>query len=161
MDDPSIDEEEIDALRGKASGTSDPIERLRILAEIAKATAPRGDDLVKAFLANAKDYAESQGFPLDVYADFGVPADVVSRIAKPKRNAGPSSGATASVIRTAALETGSFTVKGLCESTGASAGTVNRVITDLVAENVLTISAQEVPSGRRGRAPKLYTVRSV
>ena len=152
----------IESARSDLEGTDDPIERLKIRAEIEKLEAPPVDRLREEFVGVAKEWADGVGISGAAFAAEGVANDVLrdagftvsggSTRSAPKR----ASGKRVSRDDVTAAMKGRFTVSSLEEATGASKATVRAAISDAIdagdAKELGTDPSHEGP----GRAPLLY-----
>ena len=172
LEDPSklVDEAKVTAAQAAVERATDPLARLKALADLEHARQPDTSEVEADFVTNAKAYADSESIPVSAFREMGVPADVLARAGvavKPRRVTGTTAtGAPRQRAPRVSLETikaaavrlpKQFTLADLAEKAGGgSQGTLRKAVDDLVAEGRLR-RLGPVPSYRgRGRAPILY-----
>lgn len=127
---------EYERLRQEREQAGDPLERVRLDAELRQFERALADRCEAAFVACAKQWADAHGVTAEAFRAEGVPANVLrragfllredrarSRAGSPGARTSPST----SEIR-AAMPPGRFTVDDIEQRTGASRGAVRRVI---------------------------------
>jgi hypothetical protein len=172
LDDPTklVDEEKVTAAQAAVERATDPLDRLKALADLEHARQPDTSDVERDFVAHAKAYADAESIPVSAFREMGVPADVLARAGFSVRTR-RASGTTASgaprqraprvsldTIKAAAVRLPrQFTLADLAEKAGGgSQGTLRKAVDDLVAEGRLR-KVGPLPNYRgRGRAPTLY-----
>ncbi len=175
LDDPStlIDQSALSKAEAAVAKASDPIARLRALADLEHARQADGDQLRADFVANARAYADEQKIPASAFKEMGVPADVLAEAGLGSTGAGsrrkPGRTATGAPRTRAArvpLEQikraigrlpKRFTLTQLREKAGGgSPATLRKAVDELISEGKVTkIGPMEDYSGR-GRAPTVY-----
>jgi hypothetical protein len=171
LDDPRklIDHELIEQLRNKAEQASDPIERLKVYAELERAQHADDSRYRLDFILHAKSWAEANNVSAAAFKQLDVKDDVL-------RSAGllPDDGRRgrktrkpeqASVRGSVSAETikshvrslhGRFTLADVQSSVGGSPMTVRKGVHELVADGTITrVGAMPDWSGR-GRAPIVF-----
>ena len=134
-----IDSSAVARLEADAAKATDPIDRLRAITAVqgAKTTAP--DVYEKAFIAEAKEWADAEGIPVSAFEEMGVPRKVLEsagllgkltrRAGRGIRRAAPVVGPVAGRrrgIKSDALEAGilaldsPFSVKDVSERVGGA-----------------------------------------
>lgn len=157
------DEDKIREAELAVEQAGDPLEKLKAYADLRFAQDIDGDEYRTAFTAHAKAYAEAEDIPVDAFLDMGVPEqdlqaagfDVGSRSAG-SQGSGRSRVSSADVQSAALSFATPFTVAELEERTGASIGTVRKVIGDLVGDGRLSEQGEDPDWSGRGRAPMRY-----
>jgi predicted ArsR family transcriptional regulator len=81
LEDPTklVDAEVVQALESRLLLLTDPIERLRVLAEIDRVNTIDGTDFEESFILHARSWAESEGIPGTAFRHLGVADDVLLR----------------------------------------------------------------------------------
>lgn len=170
---PVVDREAVKALKAEIKGEQDPITRLRLLAALDEEQAGRipeneGDDKA-VFVAEAKEWAESEGIPVSAFQALKVPEEVL-------REAGftvPSGGGRSSGrsgtrapripyqdVKAAAQTLGQrWRLKDLAAELGRDVPTARNHVNKLVDDDVVTVLGDDPDHDGRGRAPKLYSTR--
>ncbi len=175
LDDPSklIDQKAVDKAEAAAAKASDPMARLRALADLDHAREADGEQLREAFVAHAKAYADEHRIPASAFREMGVPADVlaeagfdVGRTRRPTSRGrtaagGPRRRAPRVPLEQIKAATGRlskrFTLSELGQKAGGgSPATLRKAVDELIAEGRVTkVGPMENYSGR-GRAPTVY-----
>lgn len=164
----SVDSKEISRLEKLVTSTADPVDKLRVAAQLEQAKAPDGSILQAAFVRDAKRWAEGEGIPVGAFRQLGVPDEVL-------RKAGLIRGAKAtsrrrSVERTsrrvtvedikawALAQPEVFTIKDVTQAIGGSLVTANKALQELVVEGALQNLGAAADHKGPGRAPARFTV---
>lgn len=181
---PTVDREAVRALRAQAKAETDPINKLRLLAQAEVAATPKlpeAEDLSgreAVFVAEALAWAEEEGIPVTAFQALGVPDDVLRRagFAVPtggRRSASispatrPGSGAAGraprldidEVLREAKDLGHTWKLADLAERIDRDVATTRNYVHRLIADGkVEVIGDAPKDPGTRGRAPKLYAV---
>jgi len=165
-----VDPEEVSRLEGEIAKTTDPVERLMVMARLHKARSADPDAYEKAFVSQAKIWADAEDIPATAFEEMGVSVDVL-RAAKllPGGRRGimtirakALSAARKPGVKSTELEAGillmpePFTVKDVSERVGGSTVTVKAAIDRLEAQGKITAAGER--TGQRGRAAKTWTV---
>jgi hypothetical protein len=187
VEDPSTarDEALLGRLRHQLSSATDPIEKLKVIAQIEQAEQADGESIRTAFVRHARVWAEEHGVTVSAFRQLGVsdialaeagfdlgfarrqaPRPVRSGTARTgspgvsRGSAGPSGTRTrgsADDIRSWMLAHGSdFTLAQAMAGAGGSLGTVKKVVDDLVAVGQIRNLGPDPDHRGRGRAPHRY-----
>jgi hypothetical protein len=163
------DQGQIAELEQRLAETEDPMERLSIRQQLRDAETPAIDHFEDAFVEHAKAWADDHGISGEAFIAEGVPAPVLRRAGfpglaagrgrggrrRPSRGGGTRQRVNADEVR-AAIPKGTFTLRQLQESTGASYGVVRRVVEEQInAGKVKEVGPAPEHIGR-GRVPTLY-----
>jgi hypothetical protein len=169
---PVVDREAVKALRGQIKDSSDPIEKLRLLAALEEEQAGRvpdseGDKAV--FVAEAKGWAESENIPVSAFQALKVPDDVLREAgftvtASATRSTGSRSlgGPRAPRIpfedvEAAAKKLGSgWKLADLAAALDREPATVRNYVNKLVEEGLVSVIGDDAEHDGRGRAAKIY-----
>lgn len=167
LTDPSsvIDHDRVSEVQQQLSETDDQIERLRLESELDRARSTDGEAIAQAFISAAKAFADSENITAGAFRRQGVPAEVLSLagfdVKAPKTAKAPaarSQRVNAATVSTHVLgRSGEWTYNDIESSTGASIGTVRKVVDDLVASNKVKSLGADPNHASRGRAPNLFT----
>lgn len=178
LDDPEQlkDENEVQRLTAVAAETTDPIERLRALTDLSRATQIDGTYYKDNFVAVALEWANANDVGWTAFSDMGVPKDVLAEagfeVPVRKRSAAtrvvqvikdPDTTRAApvnkAVIKEAAMQmVDVFTLSDLREKVGGSPMTIRAAIDELVAENLVLSLGPDPEHQGKGRAPFIYQV---
>lgn len=171
-DKPLVDREAVKALKAQIRSETDSINRLKLLAELAREevgkTADRsGDEAV--FLAEAKAWAEGEDIPVSAFQALGVPDDVLKRAgftvtaaSAPARATRSSSGTRAprlaieDVEQAARSLPGEWRLADLAAKLDRDPTTTRNYLKKLMAAGTVTEIGDDPSHDGRGRAPKLY-----
>jgi hypothetical protein len=179
LDDPIKlrDEAEVQARTVAVLQAEDPIEKLKALAALEKASAVDKEALRAGFVRHARQWAESNGISVEAFLQLDVPSDVlndagfevpVSRGRRPGAAAAPSRGGpaprrpavSASDIKEAVLTFAEpFTLNEVMAKVGGSPMTVRKAVEDLIGEGRVERRGPVPDYGGRGRAPIQYARR--
>ena len=187
VEDPSTarDEALLGRLRHQLASATDPIEKLKLIAQIEQAEQADGESIRTAFVRHARDWAEEHGVTVSAFRQLGV-SDIAlaeagfdlgfarrsaprpARAGSPRAgspgvgraSAGPSGPRTrgsADDIRSWVLaHESAFTLAQAMAGAGGSLGTVKKVIDDLVAVGQIRNLGPDPDHRGRGRAPHRY-----
>lgn len=161
------DENKISSAQEQVRSATDPIDQLKAIADLERAQEVDGESLRQSFVASAKQWAESEGVPVTAFRDLGVPTDVLRdagfRVPRGRRSGGTAARQTRSgrvttedVKEAARGMDGVFTAAELQETSGASPGTIRKVIREMTRDGELQDLGTDPDYGGRGRAPKRY-----
>lgn len=170
LKDPSSlrDQRLVSSLESKLASSEDQVERVLTRQALQDAKNPSAQTAEDEFVTHAKSWADEHGVGAPALAEEGVPAGVLRRAGfavsgasgRGGRRRSPSTSAgrsrvTVEEIRKA-IPKGAFTIKALEERSGASTGSVRKVVNEELAAG--NISAQGTDTDHRGpgRAPTLY-----
>ena len=171
LDDPRklIDHELIEQLRGKAQQANDPIERLKIYAELERAEHSDDSRYKLDFILHAKSWAETNNVGPAAFRQLGVKEDVLRSAGlvadDGRRGRKPRKSETLSVRTSVSAETikshvrslhGQFTLADVQSSVGGSPMTIRKGVQALVTDGtIIRLGAMPDWSGR-GRAPIVF-----
>lgn len=174
LSDPSSlrDDSRIEELQSKLSSSQDGVERLRLRLRqlLLNAVSPSTERYEEGFITHGKAWADESGVTARVFSGEGVSNEVLRRGGFPvgdgprrSRSArqAPSSPVrarrsrvTAEDVR-AAIPEGTFTIKCLQDSSGASPAVVRKVVSEEESAGRLRNEGKD-PDRGPGRAPVLY-----
>jgi hypothetical protein len=160
------DDDLIMKLTDELAATDDPIARLELRQQISHAQNPSMAEVEEAFVTHVKTWADKTGIGAEAFAAEGVDPVVLrragwsirgrrSRTARTPQRGASGKRVTAEAVRTA-MPKGTFTAKGLQDSSGASAGVVRKVIIEQLAAGAITQIGPDPDHSGPGRAPILY-----
>ena len=177
LDDPSKlrDEGEVQRRTVAVLEAQDPIEKLKALALLEKASAIDDQALRVAFVAAAKAWADEHGVSVKAFRELGVPVEVLTEAGfevppdARRRTARTAvtgeggerrrTGVTSAVIKEATLTfTEPFTIAEVMAKAGGSPLTVRKAVEDLVKEGTVERRGPVPGYAGRGRAPIQYVV---
>jgi hypothetical protein len=165
------DEKEIQRKTKAVLDASDPVEKLKALAELERVANIDEEPLRKAFVENAKDWAEEQSIPLTAFKELKVPEDVLREAGfsvPVGRGRGRGGAATGERQRAKAVpiediktwilgQKGTFVLTDVMSNAGGSPATVRKAVDELIeAGSVEKLGPVPEYSGR-GRAPIQYS----
>ncbi len=167
LKDPSAlrDENEVAQLERQIDKTDDHVERLVLRQQLLEAKSPALERYEEGFVKHAKKWADDRGVTAEAFASEGVPPAVLRRAGfrvRGGRKAAPRKTSRARRSRVSAddvrkaIPRGTFTVKRLEESTGASPAVVRKVVQAEVEAGNLTEVGPDPDHRGPGRAPTLY-----
>jgi len=151
----------------------DPIDKLKALAEVERASALNEDSFRAGFVEYAKVWAEEHGVPVSAFRELRVPDDVLQEagFVLPQRRRGRGARrATAGAAPRARAKSvpvddvkayvlgigGTFTLADVQSGAGGSPATIRKAVEDLVgAGQVKKLGPSKEYKGR-GRAPTQY-----
>lgn len=156
-----IDRELVLKLTGELEQATDPIERLRLRAELERASRVDEDTLRREFIAEAKAWADDQGIGVDAFLTEGVPAAVLAEAGFPVKVKGAgrrrtAKRVTADDVMAAIPPRKRFRAADLAAVSGASAATVRKVLAQAVADGVVIEEGPDPDHQGVGRAPMVY-----
>lgn len=169
LKDPSSlrDQQLVSSLESKLESSEDQVERVLTRQALQDARNPSVQTAEDEFVTHAKSWADEHGVGAPALSEEGVPAGVLRRAGFAvsgggrgrRRGSSGTSGrrnrVTVEDIRKA-IPKGTFTIKTLEQRSGASTGSVRKVVNEELAAG--NISAQGADKDHRGpgRAPTLY-----
>ena len=164
--DAMVDAEAVAEAERAVAAATDPVDKLRAIAQRERVATVDAASLEAAFVAEAKGWAAAEGVPVRAFGELGVDPGVLRRAGfevagGSARSASPSSPRRSRVsaddVRDAAIGfTELFTVADLEEATGASTGTVRRVIQELTEVGSIRDIGPDPDHTGPGRAPTRY-----
>ena len=170
LDDPNKlrDEAAIAEHERAVETAKDPVDRLLAIAALERAQQVDGTEFRDAFVRDAKAWADEHKVTASAFVKMGVHVDDlaeagfdVGRKGAARRSSSPSgrTRVTVEAVRAAALGTTEpFTLSTLGDMTGASAGTLRKVVTELMDAGQVVDLGPDANHDGRGRAPILYRV---
>ena len=170
---PVVDREAVKSLKAEIKGEQDPIKRLRLLAALDEEQAgrvPQTEGNRAVFVAEAKEWAESEGIPASAFQALKVPDDVLREAGFTVASGGGRSPAGRSAsrapripyddVKAAAQRLGGrWRLKDLAAELGRDVATARNHVNKLVDDGLVTVLGDDPDHDGRGRAPKLYASR--
>lgn len=159
------DEAGIKKAEAAVARAKDPVEKLRALSALEAAQSVSAEPFRAAFVREAKAWAEAEGVSASAFRALGVPeADLRDAGLLGARRAGRAraggGGRTRSRVSgeavLSAVPTGTFTLSDVVAASGASLGTVRKVVETAVDEGRFNRIGPDPDHRGRGRAPTLY-----
>lgn len=167
-----VDPALVEKLDKQAQAASDPLEQLRLQAELHRARSVDADQIRSGFHRFASQLAADEHIPVEAFVALGVPLEDLQqaglakastrrrarsgRAATPGRVSSSRSGRKGVLQAVAGLGDEFFTIGQLQELTGASQVTIRKTIEELIeGGKVGEFDPDEAYAGR-GRAPKRY-----
>lgn len=163
------DDDKVSALKEQLESTDDPLERLKVRAELERAADIGPEDYEEGFIKHAQEWAKANDVPVSVFKAEGVPADVLNRagfaVEAPKKAAASKSTGRSRVssdtVRDAIRNMAdTFTTSDIEEATGASYNTVRKMVAELQEAGTVEEIGPDPNHDSVGRAPTLYKVKS-
>lgn len=172
LSDPSSlrDDGQIEDLQSKLNSSQDGVERLRLRQMLLEAETPSIERYEEGFVTHAKAWADESGISAKAFTDEGVNDDVLRRagfsVGDGRRRgrttrqapAAPRtrrSRVTAEDVR-GAIPDGTFTIKTLQDTSGASPAVVRKVVSEEESAGRLRNEGTDPDHRGPGRAPVLY-----
>jgi hypothetical protein len=166
--DPStlIDSDRVANIEKSVRDTSDPVERLKLQAELRQASEPDLSSIETEFVIVVKRWAEEHGVTADLLEAEGVPRDVLkqaglvtSRGGRKKTTSNaprkPRVGRDEVSAHVKKLR-GRFTLADVAHATDASTATVRKVVNEMVDEGAIDNHGPDEGYEGPGRAPTIY-----
>lgn len=162
------DQDQITKLQKTVDTATDPVDKLTAMGALDQALAVDGSEVREAFIAVAKDWADTEGVPPDAFRQLGVPAADLAAAGFKTRGGrrtatGPAPGRSRarrvplSDIKAALGSVPKrFHVKDLETVSGGTNATVRKAVAELVAEGTVTDLGPDPDWSGRGRSPVLY-----
>lgn len=155
------DDSKVEELEGKLNDTDDPIERVKIRAELDRARAVDPEQYEADFVGAVKQWAKDNNVTPDALRAEGVSDDVlgeaglvdIRRTSKRSTRSRVSGEEVQDAIRSRGDK---FTVSDIEDVTGASSGTVRKYVNSLVDEGVIKELGEDDSWEGRGRPPTVY-----
>ena len=154
------DDEAIAELEARIA-EADPIEALTLHTQLAKLRVVDGEPFIKAFVENAKAWADANNVDVRAFREVhDVPAPVLrdagfENVRRPSTTRVTKEDVVASVPKT-----GLFTVRDLENLSGASTVTVRETVQALVEDKVIQSRGIDPKHDGRGKAPVRYERKS-
>jgi len=161
------DEAQIAKLRAQLESSTDPVAKLKAMASIQQAQDVNGGEARDAFMAVAKQWADSEGIGVPPFLEMGVPTADLTAAGFPVRGRRRPAATTtprrrSTGVRVADVKAATpsvskrFTVKDLQTASGGTNATVRKALAELVADGTITKLGPDPDSSARGRSPILY-----
>lgn len=175
---PVVDRNAINALKSQIKSETDPINKAKLLSELERESAGRVPDNSgheEVFVAEAKSWAEDGDITVGALQALGVPDDVLRRAGfQPTAGRGTgtarrtrrSSGGRAPAVpledvEAAARKLGTgWRLTELAEALDREPMTVRNYVNKLMEQEVVVDLGDDPRHSGRGRAPKLYGMKS-
>jgi hypothetical protein len=168
-----VDKERVDTLEQEVARATDPIARLKALAELERAKRADGEGVKLGFIVHAKTWAEANEVPRTVFQQVGVPDEVlraagfdVGRMALARRTpeaaADRRSRRRALPVRQDEIKrhvigrTEPFKLVDVTAAIGGSPATVRAAVESLVEQGKVTKLGPDPSHDGIGRAPIVY-----
>jgi hypothetical protein len=158
---------EIESLRERLDKSDDDLERLQLRQQILDAEQPPLERYEDAFVTHAKAYADGSGISDKAFAAEGVPPGVLRKAGfrnvgsgrgrNSTRSSGTRKRVSADEVRSSIPRKGTFTIKDVQDSSGASAAVVRRVVQEEVDGGNVKDAGPDPDHRGPGRAPTLYS----
>ena len=171
LDDPSklIDHELIEQLQAKLREAHDPIERLKVYAELERAQHPDGSTYMLDFVLHAKNWADANNVSATAFKQVGVNDDVLrsaglladegrrSTNQRTQQRTSARTSVTVEMIKRHVRSLhGRFTLADVQSGVGGSPMTVRKGVQELVDIGAITRLGPEPDWRGRGRAPIVF-----
>jgi hypothetical protein len=164
------DDDQINELTNQLDKSDDPLERLRLRQQLLDLQSPSIERYEEGFVTHAKAWADEQGITAKVFTDEGVANDTLRRAgfdvaARGRRGRARTSApaprarrsrVTSEEVRAAIPASGTFTIKSLQDSSGASPAIVRKVVSEEESAGRLRNEGTDPDHRGPGRAPVLY-----
>lgn len=164
LKDPSSlrDENALGSLQSKLEKSTDELERVQLRQQIIDLESPSVEKYEEGFVTHAKAWAEEHGVTAQAFEAEGVPASVLRRAGLAPTTRGRRGGrqgrrtrVTVGQVREA-IPRGSFTIKSLQDTSGASPAVVRKVVAEELEAGRLKDLGADPDHRGPGRAPTLY-----
>jgi len=162
------DEKEIQKRTQAVLDTTDPLEKLKALAELEQVANIQDEPLRKGFVEHAKAWADATGIPVSAFQELKVPAEVLKEagfdvaVASRRRSGGvtrqrakavPAEDIKAWILN----QKGTFLLADIINGAGGSQATVRKTIDELVEAGQVEKLGPVPDYTGRGRAPLQYS----
>ncbi len=158
-----IDSGRIAELENTSASATDPIEKLKAIAALAKARDVDGRGYEERFVQHARAWAEQNEIPVASFREMGIPDSVLRAAGLGPSARSKSSGSRSGHRRSVSAKeiqahimssvTGKFTLADLSASVGGSPMTVRKAVEDLVRSGGVTRLGPTPGWPGPGRAP--------
>ena len=162
------DDDTVADLRQRLESSDDPVDRLSLRQQLIDQESPSVERHEEAFVTHAKAWADEKQISVKAFQDEGVAPAVLRRAgfsvggrgrrgrqATSSREGGRRSRVTSEQVRQSIPE-GTFTIKRLQETSGASPAVVRKVVQEEEQAGRLTNAGTDPDHRGPGRAPVLY-----
>lgn len=163
-----VDQQQLDQLAQQAATSTDPLDKLRALAELERARRPSEDGYREGFIRHAKRWADSNAVPGTIFLSAGVDRSVLEAAGlltrgSAKRQQGtaakPSRSVNVAAVKRAMLaHHGPFALAAIAREVGGSPMTLRKAVDQLVAEGKVKRLGPAPEWSNPGRAPILFLV---
>ena len=167
------DPEEVRKLEDEVAKATDIVEQLMARAALRKAMMLDPDTYERAFIEVAREWADAQGVPGEVFEEMGVRSEVLEAagfygkrprraVGGPRKAAAPPGAPRRASVKSDALEAGilalggPFSVRDVSERVGGSTITVTKAIERLEAQKKIVTAGER--ANERGRASRVWSV---
>lgn len=169
--DPSslVDTDSVRNLEDAVDKATDPVEKLKAITALERASTQDGSEYEAAFVREAKAWADSEGIPGSAFRSMGVPGDVLTRagFGGGRRSKGPRKAGAPRVGRAKSTNIGAiqawvlasdgpFTSADVQRGVGGSAATIKKAIDALADAGDVENLGPVTGHSARGRAPFHY-----
>jgi hypothetical protein len=166
----SLDSRDIARLEKLVASTADPVEKLRLAAQLEQAKTPDGTVLQADFIRHARAWADTEGIPASAFRQLGVADDVLRKAGVLKGGRGVATRRRATAERTgrrvtvedikawALTQPDIFTIKDVTQAIGGSLVTANKALQELVVEGTISNLGPAEDHKGPGRAPARFAV---
>ncbi len=170
--DPSqlIDPNSVRKLEGDVEKAKDPVEKLKAIAALERASASDGSAYEEAFIRDARAWADNEGIPPGAFRTMGVPEAVLAkagfdsgrrrgRSARKARatRTGRAKSTSTQVIQSWMLSSQeTFTLADVQRNAGGSPATIKKAIDELTDNGQIANLGPVSHHTGRGRAPYHY-----
>lgn len=160
-----VDTAKLDALKGVVDAATDPLERLKALAQLERAQRPRETEYREAFIANVKTWADANAVTGSTFLTVGVDRSALQAAGllpgkRGRRRAGTpgsSKSTTTAAIKHAILQrSGTFTLVDVSNEAGGSPMTVRKAVTQLIDAGQVERVGPHPDWRSQGRAPIIF-----
>lgn len=164
-----VDNGGIERLQQTVAEATDPIERLRALAELERAQQPNEADHRQAFIQHAKDWAEANGITPSAFQAMGVDRSVLqaagllpsTRRRSKRAQAGmPRMVTTVEIKAAVSKRRGEFTFADIANEVGGSPMTVRKAVNELIDDGEVERLGATPNWTQQGRAPIVFRRRT-
>ena len=166
-----VDQTLIVKLEQRLSAATDPLDRLIALAEHERALHPDEAPYRAAFIAHARQWAETNNVPATAFEKLGVAVDVLSeaglaprqRVHKRTRRAASESApsvTTREIKDAISRMQGEFTIGDIAQAAGGSPMTVRKALNEMVEQGQVRRIGPAENWSSKGRAPIMYELTS-
>ena len=160
------DEKEIQKRTKAVLDATDPLDKLKALADLERVANIEEEPLRKGFVEHAKSWADAAGIPLSAFVELKVPHDMLRDAgfavpASGRRNGGAprqrAKAVPADDIKTWILaQKGTFLLADVINGAGGSQATVRKAIDELIESGQVEKLGPIPNYTGRGRAPLQY-----
>jgi hypothetical protein len=164
------DEQEIQKKTRAVEAATDPIDKLKAIAELERVSSIEEEPIRKGFVEHAKAWAYEAGVPVTAFRELKVPDDVLREAGfdLPTRGRGRGRGATSAGRQRAKAvpiedikgwivkQKSPFLLADVMSGAGGSPATVRKAVDELIEAGSVTKLGPLADYSGRGRAPVQY-----